>query len=46
MSSLSAGSESSGPFSVFFGVFVAEEVAGIGDRGSGITTVVNVQTLI
>jgi len=46
MSSLSAGSELSGPFSLFFGVFVAEEVDGIGDKGSGDTTMIDVHTLL
>jgi hypothetical protein len=31
---------------VFSGVFVAEEVDGVGDRGSGCTTMVYVQTCI
>jgi hypothetical protein len=34
MSPSSAGSRSSGSFSVFYGVFIAEEVDGVGDKGS------------
>lgn len=45
ISSLSVGSESSGPFSVFFGVFVAEEVDKIREKGSG-CTMVEVQMLL
>jgi hypothetical protein len=43
MSPSSAGSGSSGSFSVFSGI--VEEAAGVGDRRSGDTTVVGVQTL-
>jgi hypothetical protein len=43
--SLSAGSESSGLFSfLVFGVFVAEEVDGIGGKRSGYSTMVDVPT--
>jgi hypothetical protein len=38
----SAGSGSSGSFSVFYGVFVDKEVAGVGDKGSGNTTMFDV----
>jgi hypothetical protein len=31
---------------VFSGVFIAEEVDGVGDRGSGDTTMVDVQILL
>jgi hypothetical protein len=31
---------------LFAGVFIAEEVVGAGDKGSGDTTTVNVQTLL
>jgi hypothetical protein len=41
----SVGSLSSGFSSVFSGVFTAEEVDEVGDKGSGNTTTVNVQTL-
>ena len=43
-SPLSAGSELSGSCSVFSGVFLAEEVDGVGDKGSGDTTMVDLQT--
>jgi hypothetical protein len=39
----SAGSGSSGPSSVFSGI-IAEEVDGVGDKGSGDITMVGVQT--
>jgi hypothetical protein len=39
----SAGSRYS---SVFYGVFVSEEADGVVDKGSGDTTMVNVQTLL
>jgi hypothetical protein len=42
--SLSAGSELSGLFFYVFGVFVAEEIDGIGDKRSGCTTMVDVPT--
>ena len=41
---MSAGSGSSASSSIFSGVFGAEEVDGVGDKGSGDTTV-DVQTL-
>ena len=44
-SPLPAGSVSSGTSSVFV-VFIAEEVDGLGDRGSGDTTTVDIQTLL
>jgi hypothetical protein len=31
---------------VFFGIFTAEEFDGVGDNGSGDTTIVDVQTLL
>jgi len=31
---------------VFYGVFISEEVDGVVDKGSGDTTMVNVQTLL
>ena len=31
---------------MFSGVFIAEEVDGVGDKGSGDTTVVDVQTVL
>jgi hypothetical protein len=43
---LSAGSGLSGSSSVFYGVFIAEEVDRVGDKGSGDTTTVDVQTLL
>jgi hypothetical protein len=46
MSPLSAGSGPSGCSSVFSGVFIAEEVDGVGNKGSGDTTAVDVQTLL
>jgi len=36
----------SGSSSVFFGVFIAEEVDGVGDKGSGDTPVAVAQTLL
>ena len=42
----SAGSESSGPSSMFSGVFIAEEVDGVGDKGSGDATVVDVRSRV
>ena len=39
------GSGISGSHSVFFGVYVAEEVDGVGDKGSGDTTMVDAETL-
>jgi hypothetical protein len=42
----SAGSGSSGSNSGFSGVFIAEEVDGLGDRASGNTTMVDVPTLM
>jgi hypothetical protein len=35
-----------GPLLGFFGIFIAEEVDGVGDMGSGATTTVDVQTLL
>jgi len=43
---LSAGSGSSGSSSVFYGVFKAEEVDRVGEKGSGDTMTVDVQTLL
>jgi len=36
----------SGYSSVFYGVFIADKVDGVVDKGSGDTTMVNVQTLL
>jgi len=36
----------SGSSSVFFGVFIAEEVDGVGDKGSGDTPVADAQALL
>jgi len=41
-----AGSGSSGSQYVFPGVFIAEEVDGAGDEGSGDTTMADVQTIL
>jgi hypothetical protein len=41
-----AGLGASGCFSVFSGVFVVEEFDGVGGKGSGYTTTVDVQTLM
>jgi hypothetical protein len=41
-----ASSGSSGSCYVFSGVFIAEEVDGAGDEGSGDTTMVDVQTIL
>jgi hypothetical protein len=41
----SAGSGSSGSSSVFSGLFIAEEVDGVGDEGSRDTTTVHVQSV-
>jgi hypothetical protein len=38
--------QSSGFSSVFSGVFIAEEVVGAGEKGSGDTTMVDVQTFL
>jgi hypothetical protein len=35
-----------GPLLCFFGVFIAEEVDGVGDKGSRDTTMVDVQTFL
>jgi hypothetical protein len=43
---LLSASGSSGPSHVFSGVFIAEEVYGVGDKESGNTTAVHVQTLL
>jgi hypothetical protein len=42
----SAGVDSSGFSSVFSGVFLAEEVDGVGDKGLGDTTTLDAQTLL
>ena len=42
----SVGSGLSGPFSVFCGIFIAEEVDGAGDKVSRGTTEADVQTLL
>jgi hypothetical protein len=42
----SACSGPSGSSSLFSGVFIAEEVGGAGDNGSGDTTTVDIQTLL
>jgi len=41
----SAGSRSSGPSSMFYGVFIAVKVDGIGKYGSADTSTVDIQTL-
>jgi len=46
ISPLSAGSGSSASSSVFSGVFVAGEVDGIGNKGSGDTTVADAQKIL
>jgi hypothetical protein len=46
MSPASASSGSSGSFSVSSGVFTAEKDGGVGNRGSGYTAMVDVQTLL
>jgi hypothetical protein len=43
---LSAGSKSSESSSVFSGVFEADKVDGVGEKASGDTTTVDVQTLL
>jgi hypothetical protein len=42
----SAGLGSSRSYSVFYGVYIAEEVDGVRDKVSGNTTTVDVQTLL
>jgi len=44
LSHLSAGSGLPGSCSVFSGVFITEEVDGVGNKGSGDNTVVDLQT--
>jgi hypothetical protein len=41
-----ADSGASGTYSVFSGVTIAEEAAGVGDKGSENTTIVSVETLM
>jgi len=42
----SAGSRLSGSYSLFPGIYLAEEVDGLGDKGSGNITIFDLQTLL